>query len=471
MADTDHITEKAKTYSRGSISLKLVTIGILLLLFLIPSSMVQNLIHERAARQEQTIEKISQTWGNAQTLAGPVLAVPYKIKVTDKESKTEQMYFLPEKLNVDAKMTTQIRSRGIYDVPVYEGEISVSGTFVAPRSEILSIEPKTVLWDEAKLIVGIPDLRGVKEQISLKWTNENYVFSPGIPVNLLTSGVSTRVKIGDKNSYTFSFTIHLRGSQSIGFVPIGKDTAANVSSDWQHPSFIGAFLPDSHKIDANGFTANWHVLDLNRNFPQQWTSDKTIILEEPLTNFGGMYSADAPYRTVEEKPMVATIGASGSGTFGVRMFMPVNVYQKSTRSAKYGIAVIALVFATVFFMEVTIKRRIHAMQYILIGLALVIFYSLLLSLSEYLPFWSAYVLASLATITMITLFTKSVLASLPRALITSGILTILYGFVYVLLQMEEYTLLIGSIGLFAILAIIMYVSRGIRWYGETEDAK
>jgi len=466
-----------KTISK-SLTLKLIAIAALVLIFLIPVSLVKGLVSERQFRQDNVAREVASSWGGVQTIAGPVLAVPYSVTVKD-QSQTrdviEHAYFLPETFGVLGNVDVEIRSRGIYDVPLYTTKLTAKGIFNAPEIASLGLAPTQMRWGEAFLVLGIPDLRGVKEQIKLEWPGSNGIFRPGVTTAVVSSGVRAPVTLGlneqgvpqPGRSYSYSITADLRGSEQLMFVPAAKTTDVKLTSVWPNPSFVGAFLPSERTVGDTGFTASWRVLDVNRNLPEKWTGNKAML--QFAFADGMVKPAAEPYRG-GYYPDQPTVADGNSGVFGVRMFLPVDVYQKTMRSAKYGIAVIALVFVVVFFVELSAKRRVHPVQYVLIGLALVIYYTLLLSLSEHLRFLYAYLISSLAIIGMVTLFIKSVLESSTRAIMTGGILTVFYLFVYVLLQLEDYALLLGSIALFLILAVIMMLSRRINWYGEETAA-
>ena len=208
---------------------------------------------------------------------------------------------------------------------------------------------------------------------------------------------------------------------------------ANLRSSWNNPSFDGAFLPEQHQIDNNGFSADWQVLDLNRNYPQIWVenvSKKTVLSSE----------------------------------FGVNLFSPVDIYTQTTRAVKYMIMFVGLTFLVFFLVEVFSNNKIHPIQYLLIGVSLCIFYLLLLALSEHVNFGLAYFLASLSVVILIGAYVRSALEKKVIPLITVGMLTILYGFLYILLQNQDYALLIGSVGLFLIIAAVMYTTRNVNWY-------
>jgi inner membrane protein len=215
------------------------------------------------------------------------------------------------------------------------------------------------------------------------------------------------------------------------FVPVGIETEVECSSEWNNPSFTGNFLPDSREVSENGFKANWKILHLNRNFPQKWTG----------TDFN-IYSS----------------------VFGVEFLIPVDDYQKTMRTAKYAIMFITFTFLSFFLIELLNKKAIHPIQYLLIGFSLLVFYTLLLSLTEHMMFNLAYIIAGLANIILISAYTKSVLKSTQQTFIILGILLLLYGYLFVVLQLQDYALLMGSIGLFIVLATLMYLTRKIDWF-------
>jgi inner membrane protein len=220
-------------------------------------------------------------------------------------------------------------------------------------------------------------------------------------------------------------------------MPVGRETTVQVGGSWGNPSFVGAYLPEERSVEPNKFLASWKVLHLNRNYPQQWTGASVNLKES---------------------------------AFGIKLLMGLDEYQKTMRSAKYAIMFIVLTFLSFFMAEVLNKRIIHPIQYVLIGLALTIFYTLLLSISEQTNFNRAYLLSSAATIALIGLYTRSVLNSILAAAIITGILAVLYGFLFIVLQLQDYALLLGSIGLFLILALVMYITRNINWFAVEAEA-
>lgn len=426
-------------WRRQATSIKGFIIFVLVLLLLIPASMVDDLITERQSRRQEAIQEVSGKWGQQQTLSGPFLAVPYEQVVRDADSKEIDRrlmyaYFLPDELQVNGNVIPEKRYRGIFEVVLYSTQLTLEGNFSRPVTENLVPAGTDMMWDRAVLLLGIPDLRGLEDQVKLQWNEQTVMFDPGIPVsNLATSGINVPINLKKDASNAFHFKIDasLKGSGSLFFTPVGKVTEVKLQSPWSDPSFTGAFLPDQKNISSAGFDATWKVLNLNRNYPQQWVSDQQVNYTE--------------------------------SAFGVEFLLPVDNYQKSTRSVKYAILFISLTFLTVFFVEMRQRRRVHPFQYALIGLALVIFYTLLVSISEHTTFNAAYLIAALMTIGLTGLYARSLFDSNRMAMLVSGTLTILYGFLFVVLQQQDYALLIGSIGLFMILAAVMYFSRKIEW--------
>jgi inner membrane protein len=240
-----------------------------------------------------------------------------------------------------------------------------------------------------------------------------------------------------QDAYNFNFQLDLNGSKDLQIVPVGQQNQIQLQSDWPDPKFMGSFLPESHEIDDEGFTAKWKVLSLNRNFPQQWKGK----------NHNLQHTA-----------------------FGVEMLVPVDEYQKTTRSAKYGIMIIVLTFTIFFFVEVLNRKRIHPFQYILVGLALALFYVLLLSIAEHTSFNRAFIFASLMILGMVILYTRTVYRNMTLAIYTGASLVAMYGFIFITIQQQELALLFGSIGLFLILAMVMWLSRKVNWYENTASA-
>ena len=428
---------------KSNIYFKIGTIFIIVLLLMIPTSMIKGLINEREFTQEEAIHEVSSKWGEAQTISGPFISIPYYryTKEFSKKDSTEKIiqfkeYFhiLPSQLDISGSINPEKRYRGIYEIVVYNSKLNISGTFNKFDLAALDIQQQNILFDKAEFVVGINDLRGIEEQIKLTWGNEKFSFNPGVSSNdIVESGINALLKLdpNDSTKYNFNLSIHIKGSQQLYFTPVGKITDINITSEWPNPSFNGAFLPDSREITEKGFKANWNVLHLNRNFPQIWIGNRHSIDES---------------------------------SFGIDLLLPVDNYQKSYRSIKYAILFIVFTFLVFFFIEVLNKIFIHPIQYILVGVALIVFYTLLLSFSEHMQYNIAFIVSALATLLLIAGYVRAILGSAKLTMLITGILTILYTFIFVIIQLQDYALLIGSIGIFIILGLVMYFSRKINWY-------
>lgn len=432
-----------------SVLIKLALIGILTLLLLIPSSWIQDLIWERQARQDEVIKEISDKWSGSQLLEGPVMVLPYKTLVKQKDTNSKisykevltNIYILPETLNIVSKVEPEILHRGIFDAVVYNTKVQVNGKFSALELKKSGIDPTMILWDKAKLDIGLSDLKGLKNNPSIKLGNSVYDVEPDFSsLHLFQNNliILPDLSQGHNAALNFNFDLDLRGSSELNFVHLGKTTTVKVEGKWNNPSFTGRYLPEDRRITKNGFTATWKMPYFNRPFPQQW---------------------------VEENTVMHTISASNSvnddASFGVKFILPVDQYQKTMRSAKYAILIILLTFISLFFTELLNKRKVHLLQYVLIGAAMSIYYTLLLSFSERVGFNTAYLIASVATVTLIGVFIASVLKSKKPAVIFSGILSVFYGFIFVIIQLQDLALLFGSIGLFITVAVMMYLSAKI----------
>lgn len=435
--------EKLNTWIRNSVTFKIFSIGILILLMLIPTSMVESTIREREYRQEDVVNEISQKWSNEQIVSGPIISVPYKFYFKDEDSekiKTLKKYahFLPEQLKINGDLTSELKKRGIYEAVLYETDLNLSGSFNPVLFDNWKINSDDILWDEAFIALGISDMRGINNQLSININDIEVKFNPGIPnKDVLSSGVSVPLNLTDSTynvKRNFNIDLSLKGSKTLEFLPLGEETDVSLTSNWEHPKFDGNFLPDDWKYkegEKKGFDANWKILQLNRNFPQQWLGS-------------------------EFRPQ--------NDAFGLDLKVGVNQYQKNMRSAKYAVLIISLTFILFFFVEVINRKRIHPIQYLLVGFALSIFYTLLLAISEHSSFGLAYIVSSIAVISLIVIYMQGMLKNKK---ITSGlgaVLSLIYAFVFVILQLQDYALLMGSIGLFTVLAIIMYYTRKIDWY-------
>lgn len=435
----ENLNEKKRTKFTQSITFKAIVIAVLILVMLIPKAMIMNLIWERSDRQQETVRKINDKWSDKQQLNGPFLTIPYNvIKVDDKGLKTTEHFRLciaPEELTIKTVLYPEERYYGIYKTIVYRSKSVIKGYFKSVQ-EVMDSKGE---WSfkGSTITLGVSDLRGVNNNVSMLIAETTFSPQAGSLQNdygeaLLFDIGSLELSIAEEN-IPFECELHLNGSSSINFVPTGKNTTVNISGAWTDPGFIGSFTPD-YTIDENGFDASWSILHFNRNIPDTWDISRKINFSE--------------------------------SSFGVDLFSKVDLYQLNTRSVKYAIMFIALTFLVFFLVEIITKERIHPIQYLLVGFALTIFYVLLLSISEWLTFNIAYLIAAIATISLVTLYVKTVFKSIKKTLLITTLLTVLYLFLFLTLKLEDIALLTGSIGLFIILGISMYSVRKINWYKE-----
>lgn len=465
-----NIFERFNRWIEESIMIKLLSIGFLVLLLLLPSAWIQDLMHEREARAEGVIQEVSSKWSGSQTLSGPILVIPYVVQEKIDRGKdgiqilehTQKYFFLPENLKITGVVSPEARNRGIFDVVVYSSSLDINADFKMPDFDKLNIAATNVLWKDAYMILSITDLRGISDKlvfnvgnsdkttepannlgVSVKkisnWTGEAYIYSDNNEyAQYSTSGVVAHLDWQTADDFTgqTSIKLNLKGSQRLNFVPTGKTTDVKLTGSWGNPSFDGEFLPESHEVSDSSFSAHWSVLHYNRPFSQQWN-------------------------TVDEK-------LSGSD-FGVKLILPVDQYQKSIRTSKYGQLIIILTFMALFLVEITRKVRIHPFQYILIGFALIIYYTLLISFSEQIGYNLAYVVASVSTVLLISLYSITFLKDKGLVALFTSLLIVFYTFIFVIILQQDFSLIIGSVGLFLIVGALMYFSRKVSWYKEEKS--
>lgn len=437
---------------------KFFLVGALVILLTIPLALVWLVLYDRQSRAQSVQSQIAADWGMAQRIHGPYLIVPYTVNVRtvqgDKTVETLQerrAVFLPDSFNVDGTTETEIRRRSIYDVTVYKGEIGLDGRFARPDIKQVEAEPAAIRWQDAILAIGISDVSGLREGVVLDvGSGEPIPFEPsiGIPNNLIT-GIHARVgRLMESPEggapLSFKVKLSLNGSSSLSFAPVGRETEVRIVSDWPHPSFTGGFLPSSREISTSGFTANWNVPHLARSVPQSWADLGTF--QTNLDRFAGY-------------------------EMGVNFFVPVDFYSLVDRAAKYGFMFLLVAFGAVFVLEVMSSKRVHAVQYIFVGIAMVMFYLLLLSIAEHLGFTPAYIIASVATGGMISLYVGKALGDARRGYIMLVVFFVLYGLLYLLLQLEDYALLAGAIAGFVLLTATMFATLRVDWSGDAPEAE
>lgn len=454
---SENIWQKSKVLVKG------LMIGVLVLLLLIPTLFVTNLIEERESRQQQAIAEVSSKCAGRQNLAGPILVLPYQemAKSGDKEEpvmEKQLAYLLPDELNVVSELTPKERSRGIFKVMLYESRNTLRGRFNSVSLDQLNLDPAAILWEEAFVQINLSDPKGLNEELALQWNGRKLVFSPSGQDESGATKMTAPLQLtgaADLGSVRFSSTLLLNGSQSFYCTPLGRSTSLRVKSTWPHPSFAGAILPQQSSVASTGFEATWKSMAYKRAFPQQWRN-AAFTSGMPMQAAEGLYGVKAP--------QAQSAGYNlGQDAFGLDLYIPVNGYQKTLRSVKYAVLCILLTFCAFFLVETANHKSVHPFQYALIGIALVLFYLLLLSFSEYVGFNWAYAIAGTATVALIGWFMRGLLQSAKLSGLLSLVLVLLYSYVFTILQLQDYSLLLGSVGLFATLAVVMRFSRSFKW--------
>ena len=435
---------------RNAAGLKLLFVGFLILLLLAPLQMVESTLHERLGRYTGAVATITQSWGKQQRMLGPVLVVPFTYKTENDEwitgndgrrfrekvvrTQQAEAFFLPEQLAVNGQLEPSARRLGIYSTHVYAATLRLQGRFAAPTLGFTSVATPEPQWDKARVCFAISDLRGTREALTLKWGGADVALQPGARLDGFGPGLHAPVQMNpNSGAIDFSLDLTLSGSGGISFVPLGRQTAVQLASPWSSPGFFGSFLPVNREIGANGFTASWQVSYYGRDYPQQWSTANAV-------------------------PAAQVVEASA---FGVNLVETVTAYRTIERSIKYGVLFLGLAFATFFLFEMLSGIRLNALNYLLVGGALCLFYLGLLSLSEFIGFTPAYVVAAAVSLLTVGLYSWSVLHSGRRAALVSAMLGGVYGYLYFVLQMEDFALVAGTAGLFALLAAVMYATRRV----------
>lgn len=412
------------------------------LMILIPVGQIKSVLSERENRMYQVKEEVIDKWGGYQYLAGPMLVIPvieHYSEIFDGKKelmvKRHYLHILPDELIILGDLQSEIRNKGIYNIELYTGSFKMKGFFKETEIPALIYSDYEVLWNEAELIIGLGDVKGLGGKVDLQWDKKYYDFEGGSGQSgLFSSGIHASVPMDQGNIYSFQVELELRGGDYISFLPLGKETNVKINSNWPSPNFQGAFLPESHNLTDTNFSAEWNIHALARNFPQTWMDNKidSHILQE--------------------------------GSFGINFISPINGYFKNQRAIKYRLMFIFIPFIALFLFEIFTKTKVHPFQYIMVGFAISMFFLLLLSISEHLSFNIAYIISAGASTLMVSAYTGSVFKSMIKGGFMAGINIVLYLYLYMSLASEDYALLIGSLGLFIILALTMIITRKLNWY-------
>ena len=458
--DNDNEKKSRKKSFSGTVAFKVLIICLVAVGLLIPTLLIDSISTERKEKAESSQREIASKWSLPQHVTGPVICIPFT-----SGNGSYYHYILPKNLNISAGLKAKTLHRGIYESIVYDSEIDMKGTFTIAGLLPDKTDSLKLHLERAKIKVGLTDLRGIADKLSINFGGKDYDINDGgvddnfqtapevrlnnnnndrsslwlerLDLNLIGSNMArgdASVAMGkvdltqyvDSSDIPFSLRMNLKGSELLCFSPVGETTNISVKGDCPDPSFGGNFLPNERNVTSGGFGAKWKVISINRSYPQSFHTKKG----DEITN----------------------------SEIQIGMRVQVDNFRMAARAIKYAFLVIVLTLVAALFAKLRTRRTINAFQYLLIGLALVLFYSLLLSISELMAFEWAYLIATVMTVSMVTLYLIGVLRVKRQALMIGGLLTILYGFIYVLLNLENYALLVGSIGLFIILSLIMYYS-------------
>ena len=432
-----------------STTAKLMMVGALTIVLLLPLAFVQDLISERNQRKTEIMDEVSTIWGKDIMFYGPILKVPYKSNVSTKiinektgaitlqnDSKTNYAYFFPNELNNKTNVLKNEKlKRGIYSPIVFNANLNFEGNFSNLDFAKMGISEENIDWDKASIIIKTTNLKSIKSELLIQLNGQKLLFEPtnnNEEYSIISTQSFNYNALAKNQLLDFKFSINYNGSNSLKFIPIGKTTSVSIDSDWESPSFEGSFAATdaTKKISDSGFHADWKILAINRTFSQQYNN---------------------------------TLPNLDDYLFGVKLIQTVDEYQQNERASKYGFLVIGLTFLLFYLIQTISKINIHIFQYSMIGIALILFYTLLIAITEHSSFSLAYSLSSIAVIALITSYSVSILQNKKFPVLIGSSLVVLYSFIFVIIQLEDYALLVGSIGLFFILATVMYFSRKIEW--------
>lgn len=452
---------------------KIVVLMVLILLFLIPVGMIRGIIWERSRRASEAETDIMASWGEEFLVLGPILQIPGKTYVTfirqNGEREIQETDFtlnvVPEELNVAVQLSTETKKRGIFSVPLFAGTVTLTGQFNPDKIAKQLRENQKIFPEQAELLIALASQRGIRGIDYARWNEGTIDFMPGAqglafqeiaggiygsaPIAVtkpdrtadsvmpgaqgFAGGISGSAPIAGEQPNRFDISMAIQGGKSLRMAPLGEESTLTLRADWTAPSFQGSYLPASHRIGADGFDAEWRISHLSRSIPLAWNDAAGFEIS--------------------------------SSIFGVNFYKALDHYGANTRAVKYALLFIIIPFLSLFLFEFFLRRNIHPVQYILAGVGNVVFYLLLLSFSERIPFPAAYWIAALSVTVLLTLYSGSLLGGWKKTPYIAVIMALCYTFLYCTLQSEDWALLIGSIGAFGITALVMFITRKVDWYG------
>jgi len=471
-SNSEHIKQKKFRINTSGGGFKIAMLVIIILLLLIPIAMIRSLVNERSHRANDAEESIMEAWGSQFVLYGPVIRIP----VVERETRTttsrdgdkvdiilhnKALWITPRDVDISANFSAEKKRRGIFSVALFSGDVSLKGSFTFERARDELKQNQTMYPEQAEIIIGLTSQKGIRRVIKADWNGSELFFKPGnrnFSFDTLKDGGNEIIYRPDSRNLfnisgdngvnaispfntagvnTFDIQFAIQGGKSIRTLPVGETTLAHIRSDWPSPSFQGGFLPTSYTLSESGFDANWEISYLSRSIPLFW-----------VTGERGEYDGRISLRRE---------------LFGVNLFKPLDHYALNERAVKYAILFLVIPFLTLFFLEVFSQRSIHPAQYLLSGLANVIFYLLLLSISEHIPFSFAYLIAAAALTCMMTLYARSLVETWVRSAYMGLVMAMLYLIMYLTLNAEDWALLIGSIAAFVICGVVMFLTRKLDW--------
>jgi inner membrane protein len=409
---------------------KAAVIIILTVVLLVPSFYIGHLVEERKSRKNEIVQQIANSWSKAQNISSPFLIMNY----TTQNGVTQKLFVNPDVNSSTTQVVADTKKRGIYKVPVYTAAHQSQTTFNPSMFEKVKANYATIDFSTTKIAIAITDAKGIMDTLTASINGQNVLLtvdeSLSIDTQKILTGNIPPQTINETATLLANVNLKLRGTEKLSFLPLATQNNIKLTAPWQDPAFFGNTISDNKVINKNGFVTNWQINRFQTQVPAM-----SLILPK--------------YK---------------DAVIGVNFIQPVDAYTKTMRITKYALLLIALTFAFYFFIEAVKNTPIHPIQYGLVGLAIVLFFTLLLSISEYLGFDPAYVIAALATIVLISWYTKVVTFNKNAAFSIAAVLIGVYTFIYFIIQLEDTSLLIGSIGLFIILGLIMHMSRKVKWY-------
>lgn len=430
--------KERKGLIKDPVILKGLTMFLLVALLMIPLVVISDVVNERSNRRQQAEDELISNFGGELVINSPMIVVPY-IKIVgsgeyQKEVRTET-YFMPENINISGELLPEIRKRGIYEFLLYSSTINFSGSFSSLDFSKISDTVVEILWKEAYLELEISDMKGLRQKPYITVNGEeleieNEVSRSGFYAGGLKGSITPGL-----DRYTFSGSMDIQGGRSLKFIPIATESSIHLTSSWDSPSFFGSFLPRAHEIvEDSGFTADWYILSLTSNFTP-------VMSREEVE---GTYL----YNTV----------------FGVQLKVPVDIYHMTERSLKYGVLFLILPFITFFLFEIFSKVKVHPFHYMFVGITSSLFFLLLIAISEHYSFTSGYITGVIAVSSLICYYASYFLKSIKRGIVLLPVMLISYTLMYVMINSEDYALLMGALGLFTLVAGVMITTRKVDWY-------